>query len=154
MKSTLILGIGNILLRDEGIGVRVVEAMRTLNLADEVELLDGGTSGCDLVEVLADRPKVIVIDAADLEGPPGTVCRFSGDDLIARCEGTISLHEIGLAETLLMTRQLGCPPGEVVIFGVKPADLSVGLELSPALAKRVDDIIRLVTDELAAAVAR
>ena len=73
---------------------------------------------------------------------------------MARVSGeALSLHEIGLAESLLMARQLGCPPQEMIIFGVKPAEISVGLDLSPVLAARVDDLIRLVMDELPATAA-
>ena len=151
LKPVLVLGIGNILLRDEGIGVRVVEALSGVALGDEVEVLDGGTSGADLVDVLADRRRVIVIDAADIDGPPGTVARLDGDDLLARAGQAMSLHEIGLAESLLMARQLGCPPREVIVFGVRTADTGVGLELSPLMADLVPRLVQLVIRELAAA---
>ena len=72
----LVLGVGNILLRDEGIGVRVVEAMQKLDLPPEVELFDGATAGMDLLNVLADRRKVIVIDAIEGDYEPGTVLRL------------------------------------------------------------------------------
>ena len=126
MKPVLILGIGNILLRDEGIGVRVVEALQQGVLPEHVEVVDGGTSGADLIGTLADRPKVIVVDAVCADCAPGVVLKFSDSDLIAQRGVSVSLHQVGLAETLMMARQLGCPPGEVVIFGVKPLGASVG----------------------------
>ncbi len=70
-RSILILGIGNILLRDEGVGVRVIEQMQTMRLPDDVELVDGGTAGADLLDVLAERRKVIVIDAVQADCEPG-----------------------------------------------------------------------------------
>lgn len=148
MASTLIVGIGNILLKDEGVGVHVVEAMRALELPADVELLDGGTSGADLIDFIADRPRVIIIDAVQSSQPPGTVLRMGPDDLIQERLAALSLHQLGLVETLLMARQLGCPPREVVVFGIQPADLGTGLELSPTIAAVVPRVIGLVLSEL------
>ena len=129
-KPVLILGIGNILLRDEGVGVRTIEAMAGLDLPEGVETLDGGTSGADLVYEVAGRRKLIVIDATDAQAAPGAVFRLTLDDLLAESRGSISLHELGLTETLTIARQLGCPPREVVIFAVQPKVVEFGLELS------------------------
>ncbi len=147
MAPTLILGIGNILLRDEGIGVRVIEAMRDLPLPEGVEILDGGTSGADLIDEVADRRKVIVVDAIKADAEPAAVFRFTDKDLMDRTEGTISLHEFGLVETLLAAKHLGVAPREVVIYGVQPKDISSGLELSPEIAALIPRLIELVLDE-------
>ena len=127
----LVLGVGNILLRDEGVGVRVVEAMRNLQLPPGVELLDGATAGLDLLDALADRRKVVVIDAIEGSSEPGTVLRLGLEDLIPRDGHNVSLHEMGLLETITVAGHLGIAPQEVVVIGVKPYDMSCGLELSP-----------------------
>ena len=147
MRRTLVLGIGNILMRDEGVGVRVIEAMRNLPMPANVELLDGGTSGVDLVDEVADRTKVIVIDAVKTDGKPGTVFRFGAADLIRDTEGALSLHEFGLLDTLMTAEHLGCAPKEVVIFGIQPKDVSVGLELSAEVAEALPNVIELVLAE-------
>jgi hydrogenase maturation protease len=150
MAPVLILGIGNILLRDEGVGVRVIEAMHKLDpaaLPADIEVVDGGTSGADLVDVLADRRKVIVIDAVDIDAAPGTVVRFTGDDLLAEAVALVSLHQLGLIDSLRMTRQLGCAPAEVIIFGVRPGDFSPGLELTAPVAAVIPRLIDLVLAE-------
>jgi len=72
----LVLGIGNILLRDEGIGVRVIEALGQQQLPAQVELVDGGTAGADLLDILSDRQVVIIVDAAVFDAPPGTLLKF------------------------------------------------------------------------------
>ena len=105
---TLIIGIGNVLLRDEGVGVRAVESMSGIDLPDGVEVLDGGTAGIDLIDVIADRSKVIVIDAVRGTAAPGTIYCFTREALLDTTETTISLHEIGLAEALDMAGRLGC----------------------------------------------
>ena len=147
MAATLIIGIGNILLRDEGVGVRAIEAMQKMDLPDEVELLDGGTSGVDLVDEIADREKVIVIDAVDTDSAPGTVFRFGVEELLEKTAESISLHEFGLAETLMAARTLGCAPKEVVIFGIQPMEVSTGLDLSDEISGVLPKVIDLVLEE-------
>ena len=145
---TLVLGIGNILLRDEGVGVRVIEQMQEMHLPDDVELVDGGTGGADLLEVLAERQKVIVIDAVQAHCQPGTVLRFTAEGLVQTNRASMSLHEIGLAESLMMARQLGCAPQEVVIFGIKTKTTECGLELSEEVRASVPKVIELTLSEI------
>lgn len=147
MKPTLIVGIGNILLRDEGVGVRAIEAMQAMALPESVELLDGGTSGADLVDEIAHRPKVVVIDAVKADARPGTIFRFGAEELLREDRGAISLHEFGLLDTLMMARHLGCAPGQVVIFGVQPKEVSPGLELSNKVAKLLPRLIDMALSE-------
>ena len=163
MASILILGIGNILLKDEGVGVHVIQAMAdqvargTLSLSEDVELVDGGTFGIDLLDTLAGRRKVIVVDAVQVTAAetaepsriaPGAILRFTDADLQQRQTADLSLHQIGLFETLIMARQLGCAVGEVVILGIVPKTLESGLELSPEVAAAVPKIIELVLAEI------
>jgi hydrogenase maturation protease len=147
-RPILILGIGNILLRDEGVGVRVIEQMQKMHLPEDVELVDGGTAGADLLNVLAERKKVIVIDAIQADCEPGTVLRFSANDLVQPDGVGTSLHEIGLGEALTMTKQLGCAPKEIVVFGIKPKDISCGLELSEQISGTVSRIVELLLAEI------
>lgn len=148
-RPILILGIGNILLRDEGVGVRVIEQMQKMRLPDDVELVDGGTAGADLLDVLAERRKVIVIDAVQADCEPTTVLRFTADDLVRPDGVGMSLHELGLGEALTMARQLGCAPEDVVVFGIKPKDISCGLELSKEIAASIPKVVELVLAEIA-----
>ncbi len=148
--SILVLGIGNILLRDEGVGVRVVQAMENLPLPDDVELLDGGTAGADLLDAISDRRKVIVIDALDADVPPGTILRMKPEDLAADDSGGISLHEFGIAETLRMAGHLNCSPSEVAIIAVRPKDIEPGLDLSPEMQQWLPRIVERVLSEIAA----
>ena len=144
----LVLGIGNILLRDEGVGVRVIEQMQKMHLPDDVELVDGGTAGADLLDVLAERQKVIVIDAVQADCEPGTVLRFTADELVQPDGVGMSLHELGLGEALTMTRQLGCAPKDVVVFGIKPKDTGSGLELSEEVEASVPKVVELILAEI------
>ena len=150
-QSILILCIGNILLRDEGIGVRVIENLFQKNIPNAIELVDGGTSGADLIDILADRQKVIIIDAVESAKSPGTVIRFEQNNLENIPNSALSLHELGIADTLKMTAKLNCQPQEVIFYGVQPKDISPGLELSVEIADSIPIIAEKVLEEALAA---
>ena len=149
-KPILILGVGNILLRDEGVGVRVIEALQSMDLPGDVELYDGATAGADLAYCLDGRKRVIVIDCIHGDSPPGTVFRFTPEDVISQEGGRLSLHQIGLIDALRMAAQLGSAPGDVVIYGITPKELSYGLDLSPEIAAVIPKIVELVLSEISA----
>jgi hydrogenase maturation protease len=149
-SPVLVMGIGNILLRDEGVGIRVIEAMRGMSLPPGVELVDGATGGLDLIDVVSGRRKLIVIDAADGDYKPGSIFRLSPEDLAPAGEGSIPQHEMGLLETLKAVAQIGSSPEEVVIFGIQPEVIAWGLDLSDELAAVVPRVIELVLKELQA----
>ena len=150
MLPTLVLGIGNILLRDEGVGVRVIESMRGAPLPDGAELVDGGTAGADLVDLLADRPKVIVIDALDADSKPGSVFRLRADELMPDPGEMVSLHQLGLLQSLSIAARLGCSPKEVVVFGIQPKEISPGLTLTDEVQDAVPRTVAAVLAELGA----
>lgn len=147
-SPVLVLGVGNILLSDEGVGVRAVEAMAGLKLPDNVELLDGGTASINFLDTFANRDKVIIIDAVKGGNQPGTLYRFNPDNITVTKQQFISLHQVGLLETLTIARYLGYAPREVVIFGIEPHKVSPGLELSPEVTRVVPRVIELVLSEL------
>jgi hydrogenase maturation protease len=147
MKRVLIVGIGNILLQDEGVGVRAVETMQGMDVPPDVELLDGGTSGADLVDYLADRAKVIVIDAVDSHAAPGTVFRMTPEDLVKGENADLSLHQLGLIDSLTMAREMGTPAREVVIYGIQPQRVYWGLELTEPVARVLPKVIEMVLRE-------
>jgi hydrogenase maturation protease len=144
--DVLILGIGNILLRDEGVGVHAVRLLAEQALPPGIDILDGGTSGADLVDHLDGRTKVVVIDAALGDGAPGTVYRCEGDELIEQTSA-LSLHEFGLVESLRLAKQLGCSPGRVIVLGIQPATMEVGMDLSPTIAAVLPSVLQLALEE-------
>ena len=146
MDKILIIGIGNLLCRDEGIGVHVIERMKALELPDHVELLDIGTSTMDLISYLEGVKKLVVIDAMKAGGIPGTIYKCRPEDLLPTEDGPISLHEIGLIETLDMVKKKGLEM-ETVIFGVEPKVLDWGMELSDAVKSKIPAIIEAVLKE-------
>ena len=152
-KARLVLGVGNILLRDEGVGVHVVRALEDRPLPADVELLDGGTAALDLLNAIADRKKVIVVDAVRGGGEPGDIYRFHPEDAPPEAAQSVSLHQVDLLETLTSAELLGCAPQEVVIFGIEPKELDWGLDLSPEVAAVVPRVIELVLTEIGGQIA-
>ncbi len=145
----LILGVGNLLLRDEGVGVHVISALRDRELPDDVELWDGGTASFDLLDTLAGRRQVIIIDAVRTGSEPGTIFRFTPEDISASREQVTSLHQVGLLEALTVAEHLlDSAPQEVIILGIEPKEIDWGLELSPDVEAAVPKVIELVMEEL------
>jgi len=146
MDKILIVGIGNLLCRDEGIGVHVIQEMKDMKLPDHIDLLDMGTSTMDLISYLEGVKKLIVIDAMKAGGTPGTIYKCRPEDLLPEEEGPISLHEIGLLESLNMALKMGIKI-DTVIIGVEPKVLDWGMELSDEVKSKIPTIIEAVLKE-------
>jgi len=146
MDKILIVGIGNLLCRDEGIGVHVIQEIKNMKLPDHIDLLDMGTSTMDLISYLEGVKKLIVIDAMKAGGAPGTIYKCRPEDLLPEEEGPISLHEIGLLESLNMAQKMGMKI-DTVIIGVEPRVLDWGMELSDEVESKIPTIIEAVLKE-------
>jgi hydrogenase maturation protease len=150
MSSTgkiLVVGMGNLLYQDEGIGVHVIQEMKKMKLPEKIELLDIGTSTMDLISYLKGIKKLIVIDAMKAGGDPGTIYRCKPKDLLPKNEGPISLHEIGLLETLNMAKKMGMEI-ETVIIGVEPKIMDWGMELTEEVKNKIPFIIEAMLKEV------
>ena len=147
-KPILILGIGNVLLTDEGVGVRVAEEMKKMTLPQDVEVIDGGVGGLNLQYCVEGRKKVIVVDTVKAGAPPGTLFRFTDKDLAAK-KGTIrSAHGIDFSDVIDVCRFLGTKPDEIIFLGIEPESLDAAMELSPNIEKMVPVLINLVMKEI------
>jgi hydrogenase maturation protease len=149
----LVLGLGNPLLRDEGVGVHVAAALAEAGLPPSVEVVDGGTLGLDLADVIGGRRLVVVVDACAGPWAPGTVLRLGPDELQDSAGAEISAHGPALPEALRLARFLGDPPDEVVVLAVVPADTGWGEELTPRIGRLVPEILSLVHTEIERAAA-
>ncbi|MCB2166010.1 MAG: HyaD/HybD family hydrogenase maturation endopeptidase [Deltaproteobacteria bacterium] len=145
-----ILGIGNILLTDEGFGVRVVEKLsREYEFPENVSLVDGGVLGINLLGVLADTQHLIVVDAVKNKQPPGSLYRLEKNELPERILLKNSLHQTDFLETLTLCQAIDKVPETTVVLGVEPKDiLTLSVELTPTVEARVDDMMDLVLREL------
>ena len=147
--GALVLGVGNILLADEGVGVRVVEAFQQRYVIPEgVDVLDGGTAGMDLLDALSSRSHIVIVDAVRTGAEPGTIVQLSGTDVPALFSNRISPHQLGISDVLAILRLIDQEPRHIALIGIVPVDLDLGLALSGAIAAKVDEMADLVADEL------
>jgi hydrogenase maturation protease len=149
VSVTLILGAGNLLLSDDGVGVHAIRHLQeTLEVPEGIQLLDGGTLGLDLLHYLEGVSRLLIVDAMEIGQPPGTLQRLAGEEVPAYLSVKMSPHQIGLPDMLFAAKLRDLYPDEVVIWGVQPATTEVGLELSAQVAAQMDLLIDNVLDEL------
>ena len=147
-KPILILGIGNILLKDEGVGVRVAERMMNMPLPPYVEVMDGGTGGLNLLYAIEGRKKVVVVDTVKADSPPGTLFRFTDNDLAEKKGFIRSAHGVDFSDVISASRFLGTKPDDIVFLGIEPESLDASLELSPKIEEMIPVLIKLVMKEI------
>jgi hydrogenase maturation protease len=147
---TLILGVGNLLLSDEGVGVHVLERLAAIyDMPKGVQTLDGGTLGLDLLYYLEGVENLLIIDAVEMGKQPGTLLRLEGDEVPSFLSIKMSPHQIGIPDMLFAARLKDLYPRNVVLWGAQPGVLDTGLNLSPPVAAQVDVLVENAVKELA-----
>ncbi len=148
MGRTVVVGFGNLLMGDDGVGIHVVRALAARGLPPGVEAVDGGVASLEILGSLLDAAKVIIVDALAGGGEPGAVYRLTPTDLgQAAAPPGYSLHEFTLPQALALLAQTATLP-PIVIFGVEPAAMDMGLELSPPVAAAAGRVADLIAVEL------
>lgn len=149
MKKTLVLGVGNLLLTDDGVGIHTIQRLQAAHtFPEEVQVVDGGTCGLDLLQFLEGIERLIIVDAAQMNQLPGTVLRMEGEQVPAYLALKTSPHEIGLPELLFAAKLINIYPPYVVVIGVQPESIETHLGLTPAVAARVDELVEMVVEEV------
>jgi len=144
-----VLGIGNILLSDEGVGVHAVNAIKKkYAFSPEIEILDGGTMGLDLLPVFQTQNKIIIIDAVDFKKEPGHVGAIEGNKIPTVLNTKLSVHHIGFSDLLYAAKLTRDIPPEVYLVGIQPKSLDVSLEMTDEIRTRLDDVIDLAIQKL------
>lgn len=147
-KPILIVGVGNSIQMDDGAGIHALAELDKLDLPDEVELFDGGTLGIDLMPWLEGRQKLIFIDSVKGGQNPGTLFKFTPDDLNYDSAPKTSVHQIGLIESLQMISLIGNAPDKVVIFGIQPDIIDWGENLTPKVQLALPKLIEHILNEI------
>jgi hydrogenase maturation protease len=149
--ALLVLGVGNILLRDEGVGVRVAREVAALGpdaVPPGTRIVDGGTLGLDLLPMIEDAAGVVMVDAVDLRIRGGAVAVLRGSELHAALAQHVSPHQVGVGDLLGAARLAGALPAHVSLVAIQPERIEVGMELTPAVEAVVTDAVELVVREL------
>lgn len=145
----LILGVGNLLRKDEGVGVQVVQRLQRLPLPGGVKVLDGGTAGIGLLDLLEGYERAVIIDAADMGLEPGSVVKFRPEAATFKTpDFRLSLHSVDLNSVLELARLLGKRLPEIVIIGVQPKDIGWGTDLSIEVLAEMHHIVDLILEEI------
>lgn len=151
MSATLVLGLGNEILRDEGLGVRACARLLVrYALPAGVDVVEGGTLGPQLIPELAGRRNLLIVDAVRSEAAPGSLVRLAGSAVPAALAPKASLHQFGLAELLALGALEGPMPERIVLWGMVPGAIEPGLELSGPVAGQLDALVDAVAGELRA----
>ncbi|MHA1580574.1 MAG: hydrogenase maturation protease [Candidatus Freyarchaeota archaeon] len=144
-KRVVVIGVGNLLLGDEGVGVRVVEELTKMDLPPHVEVVDGGTGGIVLLNLMEGADRVILVDAVLGGGSPGEIYVLSLDGLIGGRVKFFSLHEMDLLSVLRIGKELDKLPPELVLIGVEPKNyLEYTIELSPEVRAAIPMVVEKV----------
>ncbi|MCM8823339.1 MAG: hydrogenase maturation protease [Candidatus Omnitrophica bacterium] len=150
-KDILIIGCGNILLGDEGIGVWVIRELMKMKrkLPPNIELLDGGTKGLELVYYIEEAERVFIIDAVRTDGEGGEIYRFTPSSYEEKIYalGKFSSHDFGLKEIFNIMRQLKIER-EIIIFGIEPYEIKLNMSLSRRMRKKIPKIIGVILEEV------
>lgn len=147
--SVLVLGVGNLVMSDDGVGVMVAQKLQqSYRFPDNVEVMDGGTLGLDLLPKLENISHLILIDAVETGKKAGTCIRLFGQELPIALETKLSPHQMGLKDLLAVSELMGHSPGEMVLIGVQPGSTEMEIGLTPEVEAQLDTLVSNVLLEL------
>lgn len=147
----LVIGMGNVLMQDEGIGVRAVEELECRYvLPSEVRVVDGGTTGMALFEPMRRADALVIVDAINAQAPAGQVLRLANQDIHAFFQTKLSNHQLGLSDLLALLVLKGETPRHVAIIGMVPDQLKNCLGLSPIATHALETVLEHLVQELTA----
>lgn len=150
MKNIKVLGIGNILVGDDGFGPRVLEELQKREIPENVELIDAGVGGMAILSWIEDADKMIIIDSVQTGNEPiGTVYRFTDKEMPPSDMFMLSLHDLNLVDTINIGRVVQKMPEEIIIYGVEVVRLTeFTKEMSPEVEAAVKEVADLVVEEI------
>jgi hydrogenase maturation protease len=148
MIGGTVLGLGNLVHSDDGVGVHAIQALqRDSRVPHDVVLLDGGTQGLSLLPHISGVGRLLVIDAIDVAQPSGTLLRFEGHALKG-LPGKATVHQLGFADLMVALQLLGAPPGEILVLGVQPGSVDWGASLSAPVQRALEPLLDCVIAQL------
>jgi hydrogenase maturation protease len=151
VNDLLILGLGNRLLTDDGLGsVAIDRLLERWQPPEGVLAIDGGTLGLDLLSLVTSAERLIIVDAVLDDRPPGTLVRYEGEEIGTVARERLSPHQIGVSDLLEAAEWLGDLPKKRVLIGLVPASLSLGVILSPEVEVRFTELLQAVASEVGA----
>lgn len=148
-KVTLI-GLGNMLMRDEGVGIHVVNYLqKNFTIPPDLHIVDGGTAGLDLLPFIENREYVIFVDAVNFNQEPGYIGILANEQIPALFSVKDSLHHMGLMDVLAAAQLLEKLPNEMWLIGIQPQSIETGLELTPTISAKLPLLIEQIIAQIA-----
>lgn len=148
--KVVVLGIGNLIMKDDGVGVRAVHALEQRDSPPDInlEIIDGGTEPDLSILFESGIDRLIIIDAVQAKCQPGAIYRFTPDVLESESRDFITSHDLNLRQSLAMMRIAGNLPADIVIIGIEPADTSWGTMMSPVIERKIPEIVDTILREI------
>lgn len=148
-EKIAILGLGNILLQDEGVGVHTIEAFKKdFIFPENVQLIDGGTMGLDLISFIEGMDKILIVDAVHIKKAPGTIVIIEDEEIPSFISAKLSVHQIAFPDVISALRLLGITPAKMTLVGIQPDNIGIGLDMSDVLKKNFKRLINTVMERL------
>jgi hydrogenase maturation protease len=149
MTKTLVLGVGNLLLSDDGLGVHAIRRLESRkDIPPDTQLIDGGTCGLELLQYFEGIDRLIIIDAVRNHAQPGTIHILTGNQIPAYLSMKISPHEVALPELLFAAQIRDLSPSQILVYGIEPASLELGMELTGEVNNHLDALVDQVVQNL------
>jgi hydrogenase maturation protease len=148
--TTTLLGLGSILMQDDGLGVHAVRSIQEHYDIPGVEIIDGGTGGLDLLPYIENRDRVLVVDATDFGEAPGYIGVLRDDEIPALFGVKGSLHHLGLMDVLATAQLLDMAPKEICLIGMQPQTISLGLDLTGIIQDKLEGLVARIIGQLEA----
>ena len=148
-NQILLLGLGNTLLKDDGIGVHAIHALKKgYHFSPQIEMIDGGTLGLDLLHLLENRDKILFVDAVDFGKAPGTIGVLENEDISSAFQTKLSVHHIGLPDLLLAAKWMDIKPSKICLIGIQPERMDMGLEMTEPVRGKIGELVNRIIGEL------
>jgi hydrogenase maturation protease len=144
-----ILGIGNLLMGDEGVGIHAMNTLQeSYTFSPNINFVDGGTIGIDLIPYFEECKKMIIIDAVDSQEDPGFIVTLANEEIHYRFNTKLSLHHAGLSDVLSIIKLQEIDAPDLILFGIQPKTVEMGIELSDVVSGRMNQIISMMVKKL------
>jgi hydrogenase maturation protease len=144
-----IMGLGNILMMDEGVGVHTINAFqKRYRVPDYAEVIDGGSAGLDLLPFIEGREKLLMVDAVNFDREPGYIDILENEEIPAKFSTKTSLHHLGLLDVLSIVKLSDALPKDMCIIGIQPKSMELGLDMSPEIWDKVPELVERIVSKL------
>ena len=144
-----VLGIGNLLMGDEGVGIHIIQTLeKSYTFSPSINLIDGGTTGLDLIPYFENCEKMIIVDAVDFQEKSGHIGTLHNEEIHYRFNTKLSLHHAGLSDVLSVIKLTDIPSPDMMLLGVQPQIVEMGIKLSDVIANKMEQLLNKVTEKL------